>query len=274
MSRYGSEADCVNLLFQARWPNGFSCPCCGHTQACTVTTRRLPLYECRRCARQTSPTAGTILEKTRTPIAKWLYAMYLVSLPDHGVNAVELAARISVTYKTAFAMLRKIRLAISAFADAERLSGHVQAGLTPFQRLYLTARELSEEHPRPVVTSLSVDERGQPHQVKMVLLPPGHLEHRCWLPIGQRDFKDRFVSPDTATVSFAFSSLLTHRHCKSLIPYHKAAYRWMNDTFRGLGIRYLQSYLDEFVYRVNCRLRGQSAFDSLIRLSVGVSLPA
>ncbi|WP_196766273.1 transposase, partial [Xanthomonas graminis] len=31
LSRYGSEAQCVEALVQARWPNGFVCPQCGHS---------------------------------------------------------------------------------------------------------------------------------------------------------------------------------------------------------------------------------------------------
>ena len=48
--------------FRLRWPGGFLCPCCGHREHCELAGRGL--YQCNRCKKQTSPTAGTIFHAT------------------------------------------------------------------------------------------------------------------------------------------------------------------------------------------------------------------
>ena len=63
--RFGSEEACRAYLARLRWPEGFRCPACGHPHG--WPNRRHDL-QCARCGRQTSPTAGTILEGTRKPL--------------------------------------------------------------------------------------------------------------------------------------------------------------------------------------------------------------
>ncbi|WP_260982263.1 transposase, partial [Paenibacillus sp. 32O-W] len=53
-NRFKTEEDCIQFIYQAKWPDGFSCPRCRHRQAYVIRSRRLPLYECRSCRHQTS----------------------------------------------------------------------------------------------------------------------------------------------------------------------------------------------------------------------------
>lgn len=59
-------------LIQLRWPGGFQCPRCGHRKGWPV---RGLLVQCAACGRQTSVTAGTIFQDTRTPLTVWFRAM-------------------------------------------------------------------------------------------------------------------------------------------------------------------------------------------------------
>ena len=63
---FPTEEACRSYLFSRRWPNGFACPRCGGVECYHVSTR--DLYECRYCRYQASLTAGTIMEKTQTPL--------------------------------------------------------------------------------------------------------------------------------------------------------------------------------------------------------------
>jgi Zn ribbon nucleic-acid-binding protein len=54
---YGTDEACRSTLFHARWPRGFVCPACSHTQA-----RELPGYnvhECLACGHQGSRSERT-----------------------------------------------------------------------------------------------------------------------------------------------------------------------------------------------------------------------
>ncbi|WP_274436460.1 IS1595 family transposase [Alicyclobacillus sp. ALC3] len=102
-----------------RWKEGFTCPKCNHPEAILVhathrrdADRRVPLFECKQCHRQTSVTSGTIFHKTKTPLYKWFLAIYLASNDKRGVSAKTLQRHISVSYDTVWNMLHKIRHAM------------------------------------------------------------------------------------------------------------------------------------------------------------------
>ena len=59
---FGTKEQCRAALVRLRWPDGFVCPCCGHREHCVLAGRGL--YQCNRCKKQTSPTAGTIFHAT------------------------------------------------------------------------------------------------------------------------------------------------------------------------------------------------------------------
>ena len=63
---FGTEEQCRAALVRLRWPGGFVCPACGHRGHCELAGRGL--YQCNRCKKQTSPTAGTIFHSTKLPL--------------------------------------------------------------------------------------------------------------------------------------------------------------------------------------------------------------
>ena len=95
----GTEQNCEQALFRARWPHGFECPACGYGKHCKLRTRKV--LQCIRCKHQASLTAGTLLENTKLPLRTWFLAMYLVSQSKHGIPAMELMRRLGVSYNTA-----------------------------------------------------------------------------------------------------------------------------------------------------------------------------
>jgi transposase-like protein len=85
-SKFGTEEACRAYLYEKRWPNGFVCPKCGHTEHFDIKSRHK--YQCKKCTHQTTVTAGTVMEKTRTPLTKWFLAMYLVAEDKRGFSAM------------------------------------------------------------------------------------------------------------------------------------------------------------------------------------------
>jgi transposase len=106
---YPNDAVCLDKLFTLRYGKMEACPKCGVVDPIykRITTRRS--YQCRDCYNQVYPTAGTIFEKSTTPLTYWFYAMYLMTVTRNGVSAKELERVLGVTYKTAWRMAREIR---------------------------------------------------------------------------------------------------------------------------------------------------------------------
>ena len=88
-SHFASEEACRDYLFALRWPDGFRCPRCGHERAWPV---RKVWFECARCGRQTSVTAGTIFQDTRKPLRLWFRAMWTITTQKNGASALGYSA--------------------------------------------------------------------------------------------------------------------------------------------------------------------------------------
>ena len=128
VSRFGTDEQCREYLFKARWPNGFRCAACGHDDAYALRTKIV--YECVACRKQHSLLAGTIFEQTKTALARWFLAIYLVTSSKGGIAAAELQRQLGLgSYQTAWSWLHKLRKAMVR-PDREPLAGRVEADET------------------------------------------------------------------------------------------------------------------------------------------------
>ena len=83
--RYGTEDQCHDALVKWRWPDGFVCPKCDGRRHSHLKPRRL--YQCTACGLQTSARWGTLLHKSRTPLAKWFLAIHLMTSAKNDISA-------------------------------------------------------------------------------------------------------------------------------------------------------------------------------------------
>jgi len=262
MDRFPSEEACADYLFHSKWPKGFVCPKCSHRQFYKITSRRLPLYECAHCHYQASLKVGTIMEGSGTTLLKWFTAIFLVSRPAPGISAVQLKDTIQVTYKTAWLMLQKIRHAMSQSDASNLLSGMVQVHDACYGRPYnITHQTHPEEHLLLVGTSLN--EQKEPTFIKMKLVTEAPKERRIY-PVEKMLFADKYIEED-AKIEF-ITERLKPRKLKIGYPIFKKANHWINETFHGIGVRYLQAYFDEFCFRINRTLNHKPIFQALIQL--------
>jgi hypothetical protein len=113
LERFGTDQQCRAYLFAARWPEGFGCAACGHARAWAHRARLI--YECAACGKQHSLLAGTIFEQTKTGLARWFLAIFLVTSSKGGISAMELKRQMGFgSYQTAWSWLHKIRKAMVA----------------------------------------------------------------------------------------------------------------------------------------------------------------
>jgi hypothetical protein len=109
-------------LAQLRWPAGFRCPRCGSEKAWVVRG----LWECTGCEWQTSVTAGTIFQDTRTTLPVWFRAMWWVTTQKNGASALGLQRVLGLKpYRTAWTMLHRLRHAMVR-PGGDLLTGRVE----------------------------------------------------------------------------------------------------------------------------------------------------
>lgn len=252
--RFTNEQECVDALIALKWPNGFVCPRCTHTQYSRLSSRRIPLFECSGCGHQTSPLVGTIFEGTHLPLLKWFQALELFLLPD-GISAVRLCQVIRVTYKTAWLMLHKIRHAIGEFDAQQLLSGKVKVNCDQYRRSP-SRFQIIQPDVTAVVAGCTVAESGELEQVKIQLLP--HKRGN-----GQRANRrelNEFIANHVEVVTSEVQLFpLAYRLYVPLRKVIRQAWESLKCTYMALGIKYLQAYLNEFTVRRQLRLPGEIA---------------
>ena len=129
--KFGTEKACQKHLFRLRWPEGFRCPRCQHREAYFHRTRQL--YHCKACGYQASLTAGTIFHKTRTPLTKWFWMIWLMGRQKSGISMLALQRMLEInSYKTVWTMGHKIRQALAARDADYKLAGLIEMDETYF----------------------------------------------------------------------------------------------------------------------------------------------
>jgi transposase-like protein len=125
---FHSEDACRSYLNKLRWPSGFVCQKCGQPGNAGRSTRGRII--CPKCKFQTTVTAGTIFDKTRTELRIWFAAIWYITSQKHGVSALGLQRVLGLgSYETAWTMLHRLRRAM-VHPGRELLHGEVEVDET------------------------------------------------------------------------------------------------------------------------------------------------
>ena len=135
-SYFNTEDKCRRAIFESRWnKHDVVCPLCGQHHCVGRTDGR---FHCSHCKVNFSVTVGTIFENTKIPLVKWFLAMYLISCHKKGISSVQLATDISVTQKTAWFILHKVRTLFKQDDDV------VLSGVVECDEMYFGGRETNK----------------------------------------------------------------------------------------------------------------------------------
>ena len=131
---FPDEAACAAYLERARWSDGFICLRCETVGEPYRYSARPGVLCCRACRRATRLTAGTVMERTHTPLIVWFWAAYLVASQTPGISAVPFQRQLGLSrYETAFQILHKLRAGMVR-PDQDQIGGkpyeHVEADET------------------------------------------------------------------------------------------------------------------------------------------------
>jgi transposase-like protein len=105
------------------WPDGPVCRHCGNADPDKIAkiqgkSHRPGLYYCHECEGQFTVTVGTVLERSKIPLTKWLMAARMFNSGKNGVSAHEIHRTLGITYKTAWFMMHRLREAMNELNPA------------------------------------------------------------------------------------------------------------------------------------------------------------
>ncbi|HOC73374.1 MAG TPA: IS1595 family transposase [Candidatus Hydrogenedentes bacterium] len=264
---FDSEASCRDYVFRLRWPTGRPmCPRCGTETPPWITARGY--LHCRDCGRETSVTAGTVFERSHTPLRTWFQAMWLLMGQKPGASASGLQKVLGLgSYETAWMMLHKLRRAMVR-PGRERLHGVVEVDETYVggvssggkqgrgagkKEVVVIALEMRAPKGFGRVRMRRIADVSGVHLVSFVseVVEPGsEIRTDGWA--GYNKLSD---------VGYMHNKILL---CESGDPAHvlmpgvhrisSLVKRWLLGTHQGaISRQHLEYYLDEFTFRFNRR---------------------
>ena len=277
--RYSDEDKCLSHLIRLRWPDGFQCPHCGAKgRNCFKPSRGV--FECYDCLKLTSATAGTIFHRTKVPLRKWFWAIYLLSTPKKAVSTLYLSRQLELHYRSAWSMRLKIQRAMANRDQQYSLGGAVE-----IDEIWVGGKQKSSErrefgpNKTPFFLAVSEDKIGAPRFAKASELATGYRADEI-----EQATQD--AVPDSSailkadahgahqnmtrrgyTVEISNESKnpeVTHEHLKWLNIVTSNLKRYLISTHHGVFPGYRSSYVSEFLYRFNRRFWPGQAFDRLL----------
>lgn len=273
-ARFPTDEACLEHLMLLRFGNPLACPKCGK-QGRFAKLKKLPAYACPSCGHHIHPMVGTPFERSRTPLQKWFYAMYLFTTSRHGVPAKELQRQLGVTYKCAWRMGHEIRKYMAKTDGDPTLGGHVEADET-----YVGGRVRGEslspkkfENKTPV---FGMVERGGSIQAGVV---PNRALRTLQPIIKDSVAKGSTITTDTfgaykdlglagydhATVNhMAGEYVRGPHHTNTIEGFWSQIKRSIRGTHVHVSRQHLPKYLGEFEFRWNLRKMPEAMFARLL----------
>ncbi len=268
--QFKTDADCLQYLFDQRFPNGGTCEKCGKSGCFHPMTGRRQ-YACAWCGFQIAPTAGTIFHKSPTSLKTWFHAMFLITASRNGVSAMELMRQTGVTYKTAWRINHQIRQlmnqkpavftgtveAYETYIGGKRKgkAGRGAAGKTPVIGVLerggnIVAKATSDVSSDSVVPHIAKNtQRGATVMTD---------EFKSYYPLKTLGFNHKTIKHRDG--KYVDGDI----HTNGIESFWAQLKRSINGTFHHVSPRHLPKYLNEFVYRHNHRHSEQPMFSRLI----------
>ena len=267
------EACLKRIMIERYGGTELDCPKCGeHGKFYRMTRERA--YVCQHCKHQLHPTVGTPMERSRTPLHKWFYAMHLFTTTRHGVSAKELQRQLDVTYKTAWRMAHEIRKFMAEVDGETPLGGTVEADET-----YVGGKRSGGKGGRGAPGKTIVFgmlERGGdvmvqvvPNVSKRVLYPiitenvePGSTVHTdefgTYRQLDREGYKHKAVSHKLGEY------VNGDCHVNGLEGFWARLKLAIRGTHVHVSRKHLPKYVKEFEYRYNRRKRPDAMFGDLV----------
>jgi transposase-like protein len=262
------DADKAREYLEAlRWPDGPICPHCGVLgahYAMKGKSHRPGLWKCKDCRSQFSVTVGTVFERSKIGLNKWLLAVHLMCASKKAVSSHQIHRMLGVTYKSAWFMTHRIREAMKSGGGLMGSGGgNVEADETYWGHKGKNKKGTTGYQHKMKIVSL-MDRKGDKRSfhvdhvsgntVAPILIanidPSATLhtdEHGAYRRIGGKFARHEVVvhakseyARGTATTNGVESSFALLK-------------RGLIGTFHHVGEQHLQRYITEFDFRWNHR---------------------
>lgn len=290
--QFSTEKDIINHFIKIRY--GSEQAACNHCGSLKVHQRptRLRIFQCNDCHNDFSIFKGTIFEQSTTPLVKWFYTIHLFLNAKKGVSGLQLQRELGVTYKTAWRMLKQIRLAMNVDdlkntfdnvveIDETYVGGKPRKG-GDAKRHYGAYDKWSKK--TPVV---GVKDREKKMVYAKVTLPEAGakgLKAKQLLNVLKESTKEGSTVMTDEAGGYYLVSLNNYRHhtinhskgyvrdkgyihTNGIESFWSTLKRGLYGIYHSVSVKYLQLYVNEFCFRYNNRTNPE-IFNQLLIKSI------
>lgn len=269
LTYFKDEQVCLSYLETIRWEGRLACPYkdCGKDKIFRCKDNK---YKCAECKRIYSVKVGTIFEGSKISLQKWFASIYLITSHKKGISSLQLSRDLSVTQKTAWFILHRVRFSLGLNTGLEKLTGIIEADET-----FIGGKE-SNKHKskqtegtqgRSVKTKSAVAgiiERGGELRAKKIdntngyNLKPFVVKN---VAFGSQLMTDEWLGYKGLAQLFKHSFVKHNEgqyvsnncHTNSMEGFWSLLKRGVNGIYHSISQKHLQQYIDEFVFRYNTR---------------------
>jgi transposase-like protein len=111
---FTNDDDARAMIESIRWPDGPVCSHCGTVDHAYPVSGRAGLYRCAEpeCRKDFTCTTGTVMERSKIALHKWMLAFYLLCSSKKGMSALQLKRHLGISYQSAWFLCHRIREAM------------------------------------------------------------------------------------------------------------------------------------------------------------------
>lgn len=272
---FPNDEKCLEFLFDTLHSRECSC---GGTYTRLKGKDKRKKYQCSKCRFQISPTAGTIFEKSSTPLTLWFHAIFIFSNAKSGISAKELERQLGVTYKTAWRILKLIRQSLSqgnyrlrgdVEIDESQIGGRGDGGSNN--------EDLGDVYKKKAKVIGAIERNGDARVKHVPNLTSdtitGFIDENVDTENTRllTDKSNRYGSGyNRQTVNHSRKEYVRGDvHVNHVENFWSHVKRSIKGTHKMLSKKYLQQYLDAFVFHYNNRHNDRLRFEVLMSLIVG-----
>jgi transposase len=275
---------CLNHIFHARWPDGITtCDSkkCGNVERRHHRVKGRTAYACDYCGKHIYPLAGSIFEKSTTPLRIWFHAMFQMGSTRCGISAKQIQRETGVTYKTAWRMFKQIRSLMSEDISLEGSS-------VEMDETYVGGKDRNKhlgkrQGIRGRVTDSKTPVFGMVERGGRVIAKvTPDVKSKTILPIvAEKVLPSSIIYTDEYTIydnvgwmgknyqhrrinHSAKVYVMGNIHTNTIEGFWSLLKRGIGGVYHSVSAKYLQSYCDEYSFRYNRRNEGQPMFTSLL----------
>lgn len=266
--RFSSDTLCKQYLAGIKWHNGFVCKKCGHTK---YTERDDHTRTCTLCKQNESPTAHTVFHKVKFGIKKAFLITFEVVNSTKSLSAKQMAVRYGISRKTAWLFMHKIRRAMKS-SEQNPMNGNVQV-----DEFTIGGKEEGKQgrsyntKKKKIVASVELTEKGDIKRVyalriddysskSLSRLFEKHISNKAKIKTdnwkGYRPLKKAYnitQSDSDNGKSMPQMHIIIHQ-IKS----------WLRTIHSWVHPGHIDSYLDEFSFRINRSIYKQTIFHKIM----------